>query len=68
MDLKVSILEFFSVGKFGKYFLGWIDLSRDFWGIQNILKICGGSVVLQKKNSPELGLRNLEWDFMGVNI
>ena len=30
-----SILGFFWVGKFGKYFFGQLDLSRDFWGIQS---------------------------------
>ena len=23
----------FSVGKFGKYFLEWLVLNRDFWGV-----------------------------------
>ena len=32
LGLKFSILGFFWVGKFGKYFLGWQDLSRNlFW-------------------------------------
>ena len=26
------IWDFFGVGKFGKYFFGWLDLSRDFFG------------------------------------
>ena len=26
---------FFWVGNFGKYFLGWLDLSGDFWGYSN---------------------------------
>ena len=30
---KFSILGFFWVGKFGKYFFGQLDLSRDFWGV-----------------------------------
>ena len=32
---------FFWVGNFGKYFLGWLDLSGDFWGVfkLNYLKI-----------------------------
>ena len=34
-----SITEFFLVGNFGKFFLGWLDLSRDFFSIQNNLKI-----------------------------
>ena len=29
--LKFSILGFFGVGKFGKYFLGWLDLSRNLF-------------------------------------
>ena len=29
----------FLVGNFGKFFLGWLDLSRDFFSIQNKLKI-----------------------------
>ena len=37
--LKFLILGFFRVGKFGKYFFGWLDLSRVFLGIQNDLKI-----------------------------
>ena len=32
--MKFSIPVFFLVGKFG-----WLDLSRDFFGIQNNLKI-----------------------------
>ena len=34
LGLKFSIPVFFLVGKFG-----WLDLSRDFFGIQNNLKI-----------------------------
>ena len=45
--LKFSILGFFCVGKFGKYFFGWIDLSRDFFGYQNNLKIHGSASVSQ---------------------
>ena len=37
--LKFLILGFFRVEKFGKYFFGWLDLSRVFLGIQNDLKI-----------------------------
>ena len=29
--LKFLIAEFFSVGKFGKYFFGWLDLIRHFF-------------------------------------
>ena len=43
--LKFSILVFFLGGKFGKYFFGWLDLSRDFLGIQNNLKILGSARV-----------------------
>ena len=32
LGLKFLIPGFFWVGKFGEYFLGWIDLSRDFFG------------------------------------
>ena len=32
LGLKFSIPGFFWVGKFGKYFFGWLDLSRDFFG------------------------------------
>ena len=32
LALKSAILGFFGVGKFGKYCIGWLDLSRDFWG------------------------------------
>ena len=30
-SLKFAIPGFFCVGKFGKYFFVWLDLSRDFW-------------------------------------
>ena len=30
---------------FGKYSFGWLDLSRDFLGIQNNLKNCGSACV-----------------------
>ena len=29
LDLKCSIPGFFWIGKFGKYFFVWLDLSRD---------------------------------------
>ena len=32
LDLKFSVLGFFWVGEFGKYFFGWLDLRRDFFG------------------------------------
>ena len=37
--------RFFWVGKFGKYFFGWLFLRRDFMGIQNYLKIHGTALV-----------------------
>ena len=33
LGLKFSILGFFWVRKFGKYFFGQLDLSRDFLGV-----------------------------------
>ena len=43
---EFSIPGFFWVGKFGKYFLGWVDLSRDFFGgFQNNPKIRGSACV-----------------------
>ena len=32
LGLKFSIPGFFWVRNFGKYFFGWLDLSRDFSG------------------------------------
>ena len=32
LGLKLSIPGFFWVGKFGKYFFGWLDLNRDCFG------------------------------------
>ena len=32
LGLKFSIPGFFGLGKFGKYFFGWLDLCRDFFG------------------------------------
>ena len=49
--LKFSIPGFFWVGKFGKYFFGYLDLSRDFEGIQNNRKICGSALVSQPHSS-----------------
>ena len=43
--LKFSIPRCFWVGKFGKYSFGWLDLSRDFLGIQNNLKNCDSACV-----------------------
>ena len=38
LGLKFSIPGFYWFGKFGKYFLGWLDLSRDFFGYSKHLK------------------------------
>ena len=43
--LKFSIPGCFWVRRFGKYSFGWLDLSRDFLGIQNNLKNCGSACV-----------------------
>ena len=32
LGLKSSIPGFFGLGKFGKYFFRWLDLSRDYFG------------------------------------
>ena len=49
--LKFSIPGLFWEGKFGKYFFGWLDLSRDFWGIQNNLKIRGSARLSRPRSS-----------------
>ena len=37
LGLKFLIPGFFWAGKFGKYFFGWLDLSRDFfWVLETI--------------------------------
>ena len=46
--LKFLIRGFFWVGKLGKYFFGWLDLSRDCLGIQNNLSIRGQNRDLDK--------------------
>ena len=52
LGLKFLIPGFFWVGKNGKYFFGWLDLSRDiFLGIQNNLKICGSARVSRPRSS-----------------
>ena len=43
LGLKFLTPGFFWVGTFVKYFFGWLDLSRDFLGIQNNLKILGSA-------------------------
>ena len=39
LGLKFSIPGFFGVGKFGKYFFGWLDLRRDIIGCSKQSKI-----------------------------
>ena len=39
------------VRKFGKYFFRWLDLSRDFWVIQNNLKIRGNARTFGPRSS-----------------
>ena len=36
LNLTISIPGFFWVGKLGKYFFGWLDLSREFLGIPDL--------------------------------
>ena len=36
MGIQIDFGIFFGVGKFGKYFFGWLNISRDFWGITNL--------------------------------
>ena len=49
LGFNFSIPRFFWVGKFAKYFFVWLhlsrDLSRDFGGIPNNLKICGSACI-----------------------
>ena len=52
--LKFSIPGCFWVGKFGKYFFGWLDLNRDFLGIQNNLKNCGSACVSWPRSSANI--------------
>ena len=40
--------------KIGKYFFGWLDLSRDFLGIQNNLKNCGSACVSWPRSSAKI--------------
>ena len=51
LGLEFLILGFFWVGKFGKYFFGWLDLSRDCLGVFKITKICGSAHVSQPHSS-----------------
>ena len=43
--LKFSSPGFVLGRKFSQVFFGWLDLSRDFLGIQNNLKICGSACI-----------------------
>ena len=43
---------FLWIGKLGKYFFGWLDLSRHFWGIRNNLKIRGSAGSSANKVQP----------------
>ena len=52
--MKFSIPGCFWVGKFGKCFFGWLDLSRDFLGIQNNLKNCGSACVSWPRSSANI--------------
>ena len=60
MGFETFNFGIFWVGKFGKYFFVWLDLSRDifisFWGgggggIQNNLKILGSASVSRPRSS-----------------
>ena len=51
----------------------WLNLSREFLGIQNNLKILGSAdcvdrVISRNPFSKLLRLGNLAWDFWGVNF
>ena len=65
--LKFSIPGFFGVRKFGKYFL-WFDLSgdlsRDFLGIQNNLKIRGSARVSRPRSSANKVQPNLFYGYI----
>ena len=56
--LKSLILGFFRVGKFGKYFFGWLDLTGIFWSITKQSEDLGwrpripGHVILRIKCNP----------------
>ena len=52
--VKFSIPGCFWVGKFGKYFFEWLDLNRDFLGIQNNLKNCGSACVSWPRSSANI--------------
>ena len=52
--LKFSIPGCFWVGQFGKYFFRWLDLRRDFLGIQNNLKNYGSACVSWPRSSANI--------------
>ena len=55
LGLKFSNFRIFWVGKFGKNFIGWLDVSRDFFGgIQNNLKIHGSAGATHKNSISNL--------------
>ena len=71
MGLKFLILGFFWVGKLGKYFFGWLDLSRDFLGIQNNLKIRGSARVSRLRSSANKEQPNLflpGWSYLELSF
>ena len=58
MGFETFNFGIFWVGKFGKYFFVWLDLSRDIFiffggggGIQNNLKILGSASVSRPRSS-----------------
>ena len=71
--------DFFGLENLASIYLGWLDLSRDFWGVFKaisrfvVVSVCSGHVVLwimynQTVITVEafwkfLGLRNSAWDF-----
>ena len=60
MGFEISDFRIF-VGKknFGKYFFGWLDLSREFFGCSKQSR--GGEWYLEKRGSPKIlaGSRNV---------
>ena len=39
------------VGKFGKYFFGWLELRRDFWGVFKIQNLSTQVIAIRFVNS-----------------
>ena len=39
------------VGKFGKYFFGWLELRRDFWGVFKIQNLPTQVIAIRFVNS-----------------